>query len=63
MATIFIVDDNQSLQPLDMLILKEAGFESLYTDLNGKSFNYFYSYRIIIYIKFVSITIKIIISD
>ncbi len=35
MATIFIVDDDQSLQRLYALILKEAGFEILDTAING----------------------------
>ncbi len=36
MVKIFIVDDDQSLQRLYILILKEAGFEIVDTALNGK---------------------------
>jgi two-component system chemotaxis response regulator CheY len=36
MVRIFIVDDDQSLQRLYILILKEAGFEITDTALNGK---------------------------
>jgi len=36
MVKIFIVDDDQSLQRLYVLILKEAGFEIIDTALNGK---------------------------
>ncbi len=36
MVTIFIVDDDQSLQRLYILILTEAGFEIIDTALNGK---------------------------
>jgi len=36
MVKIFIVDDDQSLQRLYILILKEAGFEIIDTALNGK---------------------------
>ncbi len=36
MITIFIVDDDQSLQRLYRLILNEAGFEILDTAINGK---------------------------
>jgi YesN/AraC family two-component response regulator len=36
MVKIFIVDDDQSLQRLYSLILKEAGFEILGTALNGQ---------------------------
>ncbi len=37
MVKIFIVDDDQSLQRLYTLILKEAGFEIIDTAFNGKS--------------------------
>ncbi len=36
MVKIFIVDDDQSLQRLYILILREAGFEIIETALNGK---------------------------
>ena len=36
MVKIFIVDDDQSLQRLYILILKDAGFEIIDTALNGK---------------------------
>ncbi len=36
MVKIFIVDDDQSLQKLYTLILKEAGFEIIDTAFNGK---------------------------
>ena len=36
MTSIFIVDDDQSLQRLYRLILNEAGFEVLDTAINGK---------------------------
>lgn len=36
MIKIFIVDDDQSLQRLYSLILKEAGFEIIETAINGK---------------------------
>lgn len=36
MVNIFIVDDDQSLQRLYTLILKEAGFKIIDTALNGK---------------------------
>jgi len=36
MVRIFIVDDDQSLQRLYILILKEAGFEIIDTAFNGK---------------------------
>ncbi|MHA2008745.1 MAG: response regulator [Promethearchaeota archaeon] len=36
MAKVFIVDDDQSLQRLYTLILREAGFEIIDTALNGK---------------------------
>ena len=36
MIKIFIVDDDQSLQRLYALILKEAGFEIIDTAINGK---------------------------
>ncbi len=36
MVKIFIVDDDQSLQRLYILILKEAGFDIIDTALNGK---------------------------
>lgn len=36
MVKIFIVDDDQSLQRLYILILKEAGFEIIDTAFNGK---------------------------
>ncbi|MFX1502772.1 MAG: response regulator [Promethearchaeota archaeon] len=36
MIKIFIVDDDQSLQRLYRLILKEAGFEIIDTAINGK---------------------------
>lgn len=36
MIRIFIVDDDQSLQRLYALILKEAGFEIIDTAMNGK---------------------------
>ena len=36
MIKIFIVDDDQSLQRLYALILKEAGFEIIATAINGK---------------------------
>ncbi len=36
MVNIFIVDDDQSLQRLYTLILKEAGFKIIGTALNGK---------------------------
>ena len=36
MIKIFIVDDDQSLQRLYGLILKEAGFEIIDTSINGK---------------------------
>lgn len=36
MIKIFIVDDDQSLQRLYSLILKEAGFEVIETAINGK---------------------------
>jgi YesN/AraC family two-component response regulator len=36
MTKIFIVDDDQSLQRLYKLILKEAGFEIVDTAFNGK---------------------------
>ena len=36
MVRIFIVDDDQSLQRLYILILKEAGFEIIDTAVNGK---------------------------
>ncbi len=36
MIKIFIVDDDQSLQKLYSLILKEAGFEIIETAINGK---------------------------
>ncbi len=36
MVKIFIVDDDQSLQRLYVLILKEAGFEIIDTAFNGK---------------------------
>lgn len=37
MVKVFIVDDDQSLQRLYILILKEAGFEIIDTALNGKA--------------------------
>jgi len=37
MVKIFIVDDDQSLQRLYTLILKEAGFEIIDTAFNGKT--------------------------
>ncbi len=36
MIKIFVVDDDQSLQRLYSLILKEAGFEIIETAINGK---------------------------
>ena len=36
MITVFIVDDDQSLQKLYKLILNDAGFEILDTAINGK---------------------------
>jgi two-component system chemotaxis response regulator CheY len=36
MVKIFVVDDDQSLQRLYSLILKEAGFEIIETAINGK---------------------------
>jgi len=36
MIKIFIVDDDQSLQKLYSIILKEAGFEIIETAINGK---------------------------
>jgi len=36
MIKIFVVDDDQSLQKLYSLILKEAGFEIIETAINGK---------------------------
>ncbi|MFX1374414.1 MAG: response regulator [Promethearchaeota archaeon] len=36
MVRIFIVDDDQSLQRLYSLLLKEAGFEIIATAINGK---------------------------
>ncbi|MFX0021457.1 MAG: response regulator [Candidatus Hermodarchaeota archaeon] len=36
MVMIFVVDDDQSLQRLYSLILKEAGFEIIGTAINGK---------------------------
>ncbi|MFX1418883.1 MAG: response regulator [Promethearchaeota archaeon] len=36
MIKIFIIDDDQSLQRLYALILKEAGFEIIATAINGK---------------------------
>jgi two-component system chemotaxis response regulator CheY len=36
MVRIFVVDDDQSLQRLYSLILKEAGFEIIETAINGK---------------------------
>ncbi|MFX1429067.1 MAG: response regulator [Promethearchaeota archaeon] len=37
MIKIFVVDDDQSLQRLYSLILKEAGFEIIATAINGKA--------------------------
>ncbi len=36
MVKVFVVDDDQSLQRLYSLILKEAGFEIIETAINGK---------------------------